>query len=434
MEKETNQKVLIISSKSTGARIGLVAAVIIALLFGWFSVRWQLGFMLSDLTSPNEPNAKNIAELAINLSPRDPLANWLLASANKNDFTDESIKASVGGFETVVRLAPHNFSWWVELGRAYEQSNQPEKAEKAFLRAVELAPNYTFPHWQLGNFYLRRGNEEKAFSELQKAAENNAIYREQVFSIAWDFYEQDTNKLEELAGNTPEVRAGLARFYVVKDRPAESLRMWNTLNAEEKKANSAVAKLIAQWLYEKGHFRQAIEFVRDLGIEPKAQAETVQNGGFEDPIGEVDYTYFNWRVAKIEKIDVKLDPSQKHEGNRSLRVSFNAFSGGVFYNVFQIVTIEPESKYVLSFWLKTEELKSGGMPNLEIINSNTNKIIASSSSFPTGTNNWQEIKVEFTAPEDAEAVTIRTTRSYCGEACPIVGTFWYDDLRLEKLN
>lgn len=434
MEKETNQKVLIISSKSTGARIGLVAAVIIALLFGWFSVRWQLGFMLSDLTSPSEPNAKNIAELAINLSPRDPLANWLLASANKNDFTDESIEASVSGFETVVRLAPHNFSWWVELGRAYEQSNQPEKAEKAFLRAVELAPNYTYPHWQLGNFYLRQGDDVKAFSELQKAAETNAIYREQVFSIAWDFYEQDINKLEELAGNTPEVRAGLARFYVVKERPAESLRMWNTLTAEEKIANAGVAKLIAQWLYEKRNYRQAIEFVRDLGIEPKAQAETVQNGSFEDPIGERDYIYYDWQVGKVQKIDVKLDPSQKHEGNRSLRVSFNTFSGGVFYNLNQIVTVEPGSKYVLSFWLKTEELKSGGMPNLEIVNSNTDKIIASSQSFPTGTNNWQQIKVEFTAPEDAEAIALRTTRSYCGEACPLVGTFWYDDFRLEKLK
>ncbi len=434
MEKEINQKVLIVNSKSVGVRVFLIVTVILILLFGWFSVRWQLGFMLADLTSPNESNAKNIAEIAVDLSKNDPLANWLLASVTKNDFTDQSLQASIIGFEKVVRLAPHNFSWWVELGRSYEQSNQPEKAEKAFLRAVELAPNYTYPRWQIGNFYLRQGDDVKAFSELQKAAENNSVYREQVFSIAWDFYEQDTKKLEELAGNTPAVRAGLARFYVVKDRPEESLRMWNTLNAEEKKANAAVAKLIAQWLHEKRYYRQAIDFVRDLGIEPKAQAETVQNGSFEDPIGESDYIYYDWRVGKIEKIDVKLDPVQKQDGNRSLRVTFNGFSGGVFYNLFQVVTVEPKSKYLLSFWLKTEELKSGGLPVLEIVNTNSDKIITSSESFPAGTNDWQKIEVEFTAPEDAQAITIRTSRTYCGEACPIIGTFWYDNFRLERLK
>lgn len=434
MEKETNQKVFKISSKNTAARVFIIAVVIVALLFGWFAVRWQLGFMLADLTAPTEPNAKNIAELAVDLSSGDPLANWLLASTNKNDFTEESIQASISSYEKVVKLAPYNFTWWVELGRAYEQANQPEKAEKAFLRAVELAPNYTFPHWQLGNFYLRTGNDTKAFAELQKAAENNIVYREQVFSIAWDYYEQDRQKLETLAGNTPAVRAGLARFYAIKESADDSLRMWNTLTPEEKKENSQVAKIIAQGLYEKRFYKESVDFVSDLGIEPKAKAENIQNGSFEDSIGESDYIYFSWRVGKVEKIDIKLDPTQKHEGNRSLRFAFNTYVGSIFSNLSQIVVVEPSAKYVLSFWIKTEDLKSGGMPILEIVNSKTDKIIATSKSFPTGTNNWQEFRTEFTAPEDAEGVTIRTSRTYCGEACPIVGVFWYDDFRLERVK
>ena len=41
--------------------------------------------------------------------------------------------------------------------------------------------------------------------------------------------------------------------------------------------------------------------------------------------------------------------------------------------------------------------------------------------------------VEFTAPEDFDAVMIRTGRIVCGEECPISGTIWYDDFRLTKL-
>ncbi len=434
MEKETNESLIIIASKGVPARIAIVFAVIAALLFGWFAVRWQLGFMLAELSSPTEPNAKAIGELAVDLSPGDPLANWFLLNVARNDNLVESEQSAVQSIEKVVRLAPYRFGWWAELGRAYEQSNQPEKAEKAFLRALELAPNYTFPRWHLGNFYLRSGNELNAFSEFKKAAENNSDYRDQVFSIAWEYYDHNPQKLEELAGTTPAVRAGLAKFYAVKEKPAESLKMWNSLNAEEKQENSEVAKVIAQGLFEKRFYRQAVEFVRDLGIEPNANAESIQNAGFEESFGETDYTYFNWRTSKIDKIDIKLDGTQKHGGNRSLRVSFSTYSGGIFYDTFQIATVVPSSKYVLSFWLKTADLKSGGMPNLEVVNANSEKIIAASEPFPSGTNDWRQIKIEFTAPEDAEAITIRTSRAYCGENCPIVGTFWYDDFQLQRIG
>ena len=396
------------ASNSIGARIAIVAVVICSLLFGWYVVRWQLGFMLADLSSPTEPNAKAIGQLAVDLAPRDPLANWLLVNAAKNDFTAESIENSIKGIENVVRFAPYNFSWWIELGRTYEQSNQPEKAEKAFLRAVELAPNYTYPHWQLGNFYLRSGDETRAFGELRKAAENNAVYREQVFSIAWDYYEQNPQRLEELAGDSPEVRAGLARFYAVKERAADSLRMWNTLTPEEKEKNSDVAKVVAQGLYDKKFYRQAVAFVADLGMEPKAKAETVLNGSFEDPIGESENVFFDWKVTKAEKIDIKLDTTQKKSGNRSLRMSFNSFLGGIFYNTFQIVAVEPSAEYILSFWVKTDSLNSGGMPTFEVVDAVSGKIIATSESFPTGTNNWQQMKIEFSVPEDSEGISIRT--------------------------
>ncbi|MEZ5425874.1 MAG: tetratricopeptide repeat protein [Pyrinomonadaceae bacterium] len=434
MEQKTNKNLLERSSKNLAARIILILVIIGGLLFGWFSVRWQLGNMLADLTSPTEPNAETIAGIALDFSPDDPLANWLDANSKKGEYSPEQLNQSVERFQKLVKLAPNKFSWWLELGRAYEQSDHPENAEKAFLRAVELAPNYTYPHWQLGNFYLRQGRDQEAFDELQKAAETNAVYREQVFSIAWDYYEQNTEKLEKIAGDSPGVRAGLAKFYAVKDRPTDSLRMWNSLTPEEKQANREISKIIAQGLYEKRFYREAVDFVRDLGIEPKARAETIQNGGFEDPIGETDYTYFNWRVPPVKKMDVKLDPTQKKEGNRSLRVTFNGMNEGLFYNIFQIVTVTAGEKYQLSFWVRTENLKSGGMPNLEIVNANDDKIITTSDSFPGGTNDWKQVKVVFTAPENSEAVTLRTSRTYCGENCPIVGAFWYDDFRLEKVS
>ncbi len=415
-------------------RVGLAAAILFALVFGWFAARWQLGNMLADLTGATDPNAKEIAALAVSFAPADPAANWLFVSAKKDDFAAGSSFETAKSFETVNRLAPFDYRWWVQLGRMREQAEEFDAAETAYRRALELAPSYVYPRWQTGNFYLRRNQGDKAFAELKQVADGNTIYRDQVFSLAWDFYNKDTARLEQIAGDAVPTRAALAKFYASKERADDALRVWNSLSDEERQANTPTAKVIAQAFYEKKIFRQALEFARSLGIEPDAKPETIQNGGFEKPIGKAEETYFGWKNLPIEKIDVKLDPVQRREGARSLRISFNGFSEPTLFDVYQYVVVEPSARYRLTFWARTENLKSGGTPEIEVANAGDGQSIATADAFPAGTNDWKEYKLEFATPPNAQAVSVHTTRAFCGNGCPIFGTIWYDDFKLERLK
>jgi tetratricopeptide (TPR) repeat protein len=431
---KTATQIAILDARKTPIRVALAAAILLAVAFGWFAARWQFGNMLAELTGAAEPNAREIAQLARNLAPADPLANWLVAGTKKNTFSPEIIAETEKNFSTVVALSPYDYRWWIELGRAREQAENYEAAEKAYLRAVELSPNYTYPRWQIGNFYLRRNRSEEAFAELKKAAAATSVYRDQVFSMAWEYYEQDTARLDQIAGDSAAVKAGLARFYATKRRAEEALRIWNTLSKEEKAANSAYARVIGQAFYDTRIYRQSMEFIRELEIEPEARHETVQNGGFEQPIKGYNETYFGWRVAPITKLSVELDRLQKREGSRSLRFSFNGYAEPTLYAVTQLVTVEPSAKYRLTFWVRTENLKSGGPPALEIYNASDDKNIVTSEAFATGTSDWQQVNLEFVAPGNAEAIGLRTVRVYCGTGCPIIGTFWYDDFKFEKIK
>jgi tetratricopeptide (TPR) repeat protein len=426
---EDKEQIYILDARGLPVRIGLVVLLLSALVFGWFAVRWQLGNLLADITSPNEPNAVRTAEFAKTLAPSDPLTNWLTASITK-----ETDPEHTAGFETVVRLAPNDYRWWIQLGRAYEQAQRPKEAEMAFKRAVEMAPNYTFPHWQLGNFYLRQERPTEAFRELQTAAENNSIYREQVFSIAWDYFERDSAKLESIVGNSPDVRAGLAKFYAAREFPQKSLEMWNTLSPPQKQKHEEVARIIVQALYDKRFLLSSVEFVNQLGIEKGAQAETVYNGGFEENISNADNIYFGWKVIPTEKMRVTLNSSKKYEGRRSLEVTFTGFDKLEVNNIYQTIAVKPNVQYALSFWLKTENLKSAGPPKLEVLSATDNQILASSEPFPVGANDWQQFKLNFTVPDKTEGVYLRTSRAYCGEKCPIFGTFWYDGFKLENVS
>ncbi len=428
-----SENIEIISFKENSGRIAVAAVILTMLVFGWFAIRWQVGNMLAGLTSPAQPDAEKMADTAISLAPSDPTAHWLSASLEKDIFSPEKSDAAAAKYESAVKLSPYDFRWWIELGRAYEQAEMTDKAEAAFRQAVRLAPSYTYPHWQLGNFYLREGRADEAFAEFRKTTENNIPYREQVFSLAWEYFDKDPAQVEALASDEPDVKASLALFYAARGAAEDSLRIWNTLTDEQKAQHPDTARTILQGLYDKRYAGQALEFARQSGIDSEAQFETVTNGGFEKGVSSGEQTFFGWKIERTDsKLDIANDQSVKRSGARSIRLNFKGYAKPELHNVWQIVAVQPGASYRVSFWARTENLRSAGPPVIEAVNWNDDKIIASSGPIPTGTNDWQQFTVEFTAPENCQGIALRTVRSFCGDACPITGTVWMDDFEMVR--
>lgn len=402
-----------------------------AVLFAWYAASWQIGNMLAELTPPSRQDSREVASMAIALAPSDPAPRWLLATKEKEKFTPESIENSTRLFEEVVRRSPHDYRWWIELGRAFEQAEQPANAESAFRRAVELAPAYTFPRWQFGNFYLRQNRTDEAFTELKMATEQSHIFREQVFSLAWDYFDKDPAKVEALAADKPDVKASLAGFYAARNSPADALRVWNLIPDEEKAKHPVAARTIAQGLYDKRFFRQSLEFAKQAGFDPDAQFETISNGGFESFVG-AEESLFGWKSLRNDgKLDIATDSTVKRSGARSLRFVFRGYSKPTLFNVSQLVAVEPSQKYRVSFWVRTENLRSGGPPILQVTNGADGLPLAATQPFAVGSNDWHELSIDFITPPNCEGIWINTARAYCGEDCPLIGTFWYDDFSMD---
>ena len=424
---------IVLEPNSLRSRLLLTGVVLVMLVLTWFGVRWQLGDMLANLTLPTDENAPEIAVFAENLSPSDPRTSWLRAETG-DQLPDDSSVSSVERAEQTVRLAPFDYRWRVDLGRALERDDQRGRAEAELKRAVELATSFAYPRWHLGNFYLRQNRTDEAFAQLKEATKNNTEYREQVYSLAWEYFARDAAQVEKMAGNDPDARASLAYFFAAHGRAADSLRNWNLLSDRDKAANYSIAKSIALGLYEQRHFVQALEFSKQTGNDVAAFAGAVTNGGFESPLTETETAWFGWQITRSDpKIEAVADGKLKHLGDRSLRVTFRNYVKPALANIFQTVVVEPKSRYRLRFFVRTDGLKSSGGPMIEIGNANDDKSIAQSKQFQMGNNDWQEMTVEFTAPDNCDGIQIRTIRSYCGDSCAINGTFWYDDFELTKL-
>ena len=421
-------------SNKTFDRVASIIAIAAVCAFCWFAVRTQIGSLLADVTSPSKDDALKVAEFAADLAPLDPKPPWLAATKLRQSFTPADLDRSVSLLEEATRLAPYDYLIWTELARGYEQSERFDDAERALRRSIELAPTYAIPHWQMGNFLLRQDRVDEAKVELKRTTETSSAYRDQVYTLAWDFFGKDPARVEELASDSADARVYLANFYAQRDAGRDSLRIWNTLSPEQKNYYGFIGKAMARRLYETGFVREALVVARDIGLAKDAADETVNNGGFEKFIGDYQDTLFGWMIFRNDsKFEAMPDSQVKAEGNRSLRVVFRNYVKTDLYNIAQIVTVEPSRKYRLTFKLRTDNLRSGGAPYLQIAAVKTNSELAKSDPFPIGSNDWQEIALDFTVPDGVEGVEIRTLRINCGDECPIAGTFWYDDFRLVRL-
>lgn len=416
-----------IDSKNIKMRIILIAFGVIVIVSAAFAIRWQFGNMLSVLTRPGDPDAEAIAQFAANWSPSDPAAYSLRADTGDNP------EQTVLFREQAVLRAPSDYRLRIELGRAYEQNDDAERAEQEFRKAVELAPSYASVHWHLGNYLLRRERNSEALAELRKAAENNHIYRDQVFSLAWDSFDKDALQVELLVSDRPESWAHLAYFLAARGRAEDSLRIWNKLTDAEKIKKQTVAESIAAGLFDQRHYRQALEFSKQFGAESDAVPEQVTNGSFEKNIDTADDERFGWQIVRNDpKLEIATDNRVTHTGGRSLRLLFKGFSKPALANLFQTVVVNPNKKYQLRFWVRTENLKSAGAPMIEIVDvNNENKTLARSQTFSDGTNDWQQFSMDFVTPDNCGGISLRTIRAFCGEGCPITGILWYDDFVMD---
>jgi hypothetical protein len=161
----------------------------------------------------------------------------------------------------------------------------------------------------------------------------------------------------------------------------------------------------------------------------------VTNGGFEAGVGAPGENIFDWQVVPIAGARMNLDARESRSGSRSLRLLFEATETINFANVTQLVAIEPQARYRLDFYVRTQDLKSANTLRLVVADpAAPAAALASSQPLALGTSEgWQPVTLEFQTGPQAEAVVLRVERVACdSDLCPLFGKVWYDDFNLQR--
>lgn len=438
-----NSDLLLVSVRPLWRAALVAVLVIIALAGAWKAAWWFLGNDVARHAFDREG-----AEAAVAWAPSDPQAHYMQAVITerraKGFDAVANARAALPFYESAVSLAPNDYRFWMELGRARERAGEIEAALPALRRSVELAPAYALPRWQFGNLLLRAGQIDAAFSELQRAGEANESFRQQVVNLAWRYSKGDVLQVMRLLGDSAAVQSELITYLTGQKRLNEALQVWTNIDADTSaETKSRVAVNLERTLFDARRFRDALRVnqVRAslAAVQPassRAGFGQIANDGFEAGVPPANRELFGWQLARTPGAEVELDATTRYSGARALRIAFAAPTGIELRALRQTIVVEPGGRYRLSFYVRGEELQSASLPLIEVVDASAEvRFLGASSPMAIGTSDWTRGVVEFTVPADTDGVTLRFARPACPDAtCPIFGRAWYDEFNLEKLG
>lgn len=417
-------------------RVVVIAGLLVAGAWSMFAFRWYLGNTLAEYFN-TQLNDVEIARLAVSLAPGDPLTHWRLGQVYQQKLPLDQQQQVIAEFQTAARLSPNDYRLWTSLGTAYEHSEDPIQAERALRQAVALAPSYAYPHWYLGNLFLRSGRYDEAFSELRFACDADPELRPELFNIVFQINGNDLEAMKKEIGPSSESHAEFAQYLLTVNRADDGLLVWNGLNDQQKKEFRNSGNAIMTKLLELKRFHDAVNVWNSLttGVGAHGGVEEIVDGGFEEPLSHGAEVVFGWRLTPTPQMQLSVDSNRGHDSSRSLRLVFQAHNKLDAINVSQLVPVNSSTQYQVDFYVRTNKLQTATPPFVQVLDVD-GTMLGQSAVAPTGDNEWTSVSFSFKSGSKTEAVTIRVAREACAadDLCPIFGTVWYDDFSIKRTN
>ncbi len=403
----------------------VAAAAAILGTSAWFVAKWCIASSALERADNTE-----LAVYLTRLAPDDPRTHYVAAVLFEKNFDSADFEKAIIEYEIAAGLSPENYILWLDVGRARERSGEPESAERAFRRALSLAPNYARVQWMVGNALLRQGRVEEAFGHIGKAVAGDNAFAVPAANSAWQFFDGDVTAIRRATGNSIAFDGALAALLAREKRFDESVAIWDSLPVVEKKLSlKETGNRLLGKLLEAKKFRHAARVTASLadGVETPG---IVTNGGFESAVKPDGAGQFEWQIASGPQPQIVLNNTQKHGGNNSLLLIFNSTDGKDFRSISQTVALEPGKDHELTLFYRSD-LKTGASFKWEVVDAADGKAIAMSEPIAVKAD-WSPLTVKFRTGPETDGVILRLTRENCTAVCSITGSLWFDDFTIRS--
>jgi tetratricopeptide (TPR) repeat protein len=433
----------------------LIAALALAIWVGAFIIR---NFLAASLIAYGQDETSRDA--AAHFAPHHPgviaaRGKFLLYRAEP-----PRPEEAISELRRAVLASPYDYRFWLELGRAYENTGDATRAETALRRATQLAPRYFETRWALANLLLRarRGDTLAAFRHALEAS--GADPEQTDWRAALNAYdtiakasENNLSALFEVAPPDNVAQAALAYSLAEHDDLDQSLEIWRRLPVRESVSYRRIVIQLLKKLRSRGRFTAAREVWNSVESWARSdgglavanyQPNLIINGGFErapvsERIPELNDppAGFDWVIGRHPEVRARRAEMEKHGGAQALHLSFAAAMRSEYRGISQIVAVEPRQSYRLSFFVKTRNVPQSPdeVSFIEISDPLRPAQFAVRAVVPGGSSDWREQAINFTTPADTYGINL----TVCSPRLSLVdhtriAELWFDDFKMEKRN
>src|SRR5467141_2275364 len=168
-------------------------------------------------------------EHAAHLEP-DNARNWyLLGRYCQYNLENPDVRRAIRSYVSALSLNPASSEIWLDLASAYESEANLVAARDAFLHAKKVYPLSAEVSWRYGNFLLRQGELEPAFTEMRLAVEADPTRAAEAFSRSLRAGASIETALDRVLPPVGEAYIDVIRDQTADRHTGNALKVWDRL-------------------------------------------------------------------------------------------------------------------------------------------------------------------------------------------------------------
>ncbi|HLY98657.1 MAG TPA: hypothetical protein VKT33_06285 [Candidatus Angelobacter sp.] len=343
------------------------------------------------------------------------------------------VSSALPHLRRATELNPLVAVYWSDLGSACEIAGMPDCAHDAYERAASLAPMRPEFTWLLANYNLRAGDSEGALRNFARYLHLAPEERDQVFALLHrGIGDADLvwNRVVHPSGS-PLIEISYLEFLERQAPQTATETLWQELVAEGRPLSLPETLLWVDKLLDNGKYNEARHVWSDLensGVLPGRQGDNnlVFNGSFREKLldGGLD-----WHLHPEPFVETEV-AQFCHDGN-CLHISFSVPHNADSEPAYQIVPVEPERSYLLSAFVRSQDITSDSGPRLRVVDPQCPECLDASSAPVLQSTPWHKMELTFATGPKTRAVKLSVWRPH-SRVFPmdIGGEFWLDSVSL----
>ena len=416
-------------SNTTQRGILVVVAFFAALFLSYFSIRNARAVHFDGLQTLEG------FERATHLEPGGA-SNWyLLGRYWQYNLENPDVPRAIRSYFSALSLNAKSSETWLDLGTAYESEGNFAAARDAFLHAKKAYPLSAEVSWRYGNFLLRQGEIDPAFTEMRHAVEADPKRGAEAFSRSLRVDPNVDHVLDRVLPSMSEVYVDVIWDQTTDGNTDNALKVWDRLarihpHLPLQDVFSLVGALTTkrQFTDARRVWDQAVVFAGLAGLQGPP-GSILWDGGFESGITGGGFT---WQIPQnFSEVQISMDAREKHSGNHSLRLMFNGKSNVNFTGVCHYVPVQPAAAYHFSAWVRTRAVTSDQGVRFQLHSLGSQDTSTSVTADVRGSEPWTRVEMPWSSGKDVQELQVCLVRFPSQQPeNKIQGTAWVDDVAL----